>query len=173
MEPTTDAWGLPDEGPAVSWAEDTFAADCLYDDELTEREEPMTPDEVAALVRRVLTARNRAENLPQIEYDGADDPENAGRVSHETGVIHLDPRCARPMLVLHELAHWLLWRDLDEGYVISHGSDFRFTMCALVGAAWGDEYGQTLRNEYDQHVGEVWQDFLGHLGTERASPGNN
>jgi len=157
---------LPDEGPAVCWAEDLFVSEYLYDDELTERDEPMTPEEVSALVRRVLDAVGRPGEPPQVEYDGAEDPDNAGRLSRETGVIHLDPRCVRPMLVLHELAHWLLWRHLDERYVVSHGSDFRFTMCSLVEAAWGDDYAEGLADLYAEHVGELWRAFMAEHAPE-------
>ena len=75
--------------------------------------------------------------------------ELAGYYESATDTIHLDPRIVDRWKVLHELAHALDCRD-------AHGTGFQERMVELVGAAFGDETADALRDAYEYELAALW-----------------
>lgn len=69
---------------------------------------------------------------PTFAFDVTDEDDLAAWHQGHTGAIHLHPRLIHPVIVLHEVAHWI--RPAD-----GHGAQWAAVFVGLIGAGLGEQ----------------------------------
>lgn len=131
----------------VYGAEQQAECECAdYDDW-----EYLTLDTVEPFVLRALAKAEIGNGTPpRFCFDIPDDSNFAGMYRGATHDIWLNPKILCPWTVLHELAHWVEWREPG------HGPKFCSTMLELVQAGIGDVAADILRSAYAEFNVEVF-----------------
>lgn len=105
----------------------------------------MRPEDVVPFAERTIAAAGWSGDGPPVVvvFDvDAEAEDRAGYFTLPERAIHLDPRLATPFVVLHEVAHFVDWRD-------EHGPRFVAILYGLLRATYGADLAEYYLAEID------------------------